>query len=67
MLNYWTKISMDFASQRNYLDELFKIYPAIPDGIRSINDNLWNIVEESFNNQNNILLIKTLLKCDLFI
>ena len=32
-MNYWTQLSSDFANQRNYLDELFRIYPTIPDGI----------------------------------
>lgn len=26
-MNIWTKQSIEFAQQRNYLDELFKVYP----------------------------------------
>lgn len=26
-MNYWTEQSAEFAQQRNYLDELFKVYP----------------------------------------
>jgi hypothetical protein len=33
-----TDLSIEFASQRNYLDELFKVYPTIPDGIRDIDE-----------------------------
>ncbi|MBQ7215732.1 MAG: hypothetical protein IJP54_08045 [Synergistaceae bacterium] len=29
-MNYWTQQSIDFAQQRNYLDELFKVYPLSP-------------------------------------
>ena len=29
-MNYWTKLSVDFAQQRNYLDELYKVYPITP-------------------------------------
>ena len=29
-VEYWTQLSIDFANQKNYLDELFKIYPTIP-------------------------------------
>lgn len=65
-MNYWTKLSIEFANQRNYLDELFSVYPTIPEGIREIDKNLWSQVEKSFNEKNNLELIKTLLKFDLF-
>jgi len=35
-MNYWTELSVEFANQRDYLDQLFKIYPTIPEGIRDI-------------------------------
>lgn len=35
-MNYWTQLSIEFANQRNYLDELFKVYPTIPEDIREI-------------------------------
>ncbi|HQB61617.1 MAG TPA: restriction endonuclease, partial [Spirochaetota bacterium] len=47
-MNYWTKLSIDFANQRNYLDELFQIYPTIPEGIRDIDKEIWNKIEKSF-------------------
>ena len=65
-MNYWTKLSIEFANQRNYLDELFKVYPTIPDGIREIDDSLWTKVEESFSKRNNLKLLEALLKLDLF-
>jgi len=65
-MNYWTQLSIEFANQRNYLDELFSVYPTIPEGIRDIDENLWKKVEQSFNNNDNIELLKTLLKFDLF-
>lgn len=65
-MNYWTELSSTFANQRNYLDELFKIYPTIPDGIRDIDKSLWNEVECSYSKKDNIELVKTLLKFDLF-
>ena len=65
-MNYWTQLSIDFANQRNYLDELFSVYPTIPEGIRTINETLWAEVEQSFNRRNNVELFKTLLKFDLF-
>ena len=65
-MNYWTQLSIDFANQRNYLDELFSVYPTIPEGIRDIDEKLWEQVEKSFNEKNNINLIEILLKLNLF-
>lgn len=65
-MSYWTDLSIEFANQRNYLDELFKIYPTIPEGIRVINKNLWKYVEDSFNARDNISLITNLLRLDFF-
>lgn len=65
-MNHWTELSIDFANQRNYLDELFTVYPTIPEGIRDINKSLWSITEDSFNKRDNIRLLKSLLAMDLF-
>jgi hypothetical protein len=65
-MNYWTQLSIDFATQRNYLDELFSVYPTIPEGIREVNTNLWSQVENAFNQKDNMELLKTLLRFDLF-
>ncbi len=65
-MNYWTQLSIQFANQSNYLDELFGVYPTIPEGIRDIDKSLWAQVEESFNRRSNLELLKTLLAFDLF-
>lgn len=65
-MNRWTQLSIEYANQRNYLDELFRVYPTIPDGIRNIDKNLWSKVEQYFTKKNNAKLIETLLKLDLF-
>lgn len=65
-MNYWTSLSIDYANQRNYLDDLFQIYPTIPDGIRDIDNNRWQCVENSFEERDNISLITHLLYLDLF-
>jgi hypothetical protein len=44
-MNYWTQLSIDFANQRNYLDELFSVYPTIPEDIRDIDEDLWSQVK----------------------
>ena len=65
-INEWTQMSIDFANQRNYLDELFSVYPTIPEGIRDIHEEIWLQVEKAFNANNNVELLKHLLKLDLF-
>lgn len=65
-MNYFTQLSIDYASQKSYLDDLFQVYPTIPEGIREIDKSLFSKVEHSFHNQDNVELISTLLKLDLF-
>ncbi|MDR1516491.1 MAG: hypothetical protein LBS52_00065 [Dysgonamonadaceae bacterium] len=36
-MNKWTEYSIEYANQRSYLDDLFAVYPTIPDGICEIN------------------------------
>lgn len=65
-MNHWTKLSIDYASQRSYLDDLFQVYPTIPEGIRELNGELWKDVKRAFKKRDNITLIKNLVKLDLF-
>ncbi|MDR0872037.1 MAG: restriction endonuclease [Prevotellaceae bacterium] len=65
-MNKWTQLSIEYANQRSYLDDLFQVYPTIPDGIREINKEVWSGVEKAFKQKNNDLLIRELLKLDLF-
>lgn len=65
-MNHWSRLSIEYANQRSYLDDLFQIYPTIPEGIRDINDERWEDVEKAFNRKNNNTLIGELLKLDLF-
>jgi len=59
-------LSIQFANQRNYLDELFKIYPTIPEGIRDIDQQTWEAIEKAFNQRNKVELLKLLLSLNLF-
>lgn len=65
-MNYWSKLSIDYASQKSYLDDLFQVYPTIPEGIRDIDKILWNSVEKAYKNKDNIKLLSILLKFELF-
>ena len=65
-MNKWTKLSIEYANQRSYLDDLFQVYPTIPEGLRVIDKNVWAEVEKSFKKKDNDLLLRQLLKFDLF-
>ena len=65
-MNHWSKLSIEYANQRSYLDDLFQVYPTIPEGIRDINNTSWEDVEKAFNRKNNSTLIEELLKLNLF-
>lgn len=65
-MNYWTQMSIDYANQRSYLDDLFQVYPTIPDGIREIDNDRWHKIEEAFIQRDNEALIVQLLKMPLF-
>ena len=65
-MNYWTNLSVDFAQQRNYLDELYKVYPITPNIRREISKNCEEKVREAFDKNNNVMLVRELLELDLF-
>ena len=48
------------------MDDLFRVYPTIPEGIRELNDELWKGVEKAFEKRDDITLLKSLLKLNLF-
>lgn len=65
-MNHWTKLSIEYANQRSYLDDLFQVYPTIPEGIRDIENDLWKGIQKAFTKKDNVGLLKNLLKLDLF-
>ena len=65
-MNKWIQYSIEYANQRSYLDDLFRVYPTIPEGIRGIDKEIWSKVEKSYKNKDNESLIANLLKLDLF-
>lgn len=65
-MNKWIEYSIEYANQRSYLDDLFRVYPTIPEGIRDINQTKWGRVENAFVARDNIALIESLLSLDLF-
>ena len=65
-MNFWTKMSVEFANQKNYLDELYKVYPISPNMRRTLDKNLERNIESAFIKKDNEQLIKNLLKLELF-
>ena len=65
-MNYWLELSIEYANQRSYLDDLFRVYPTIPEGIREIDKSVWHNVSQAFEAEDNTALIKELLKFKLF-
>ena len=65
-MNIWTKQSIEFAQQRNYLDELFKVYPLNVNLRRELSKSQTEKICQAFNEHDNILLIETLLSSKLF-
>ncbi|MDR0613197.1 MAG: restriction endonuclease [Dysgonamonadaceae bacterium] len=47
-MNRWIQYSIDYANQRSYLNDLFQVYPMIPDSIREINEDIWSNVEIAY-------------------
>ncbi|NQU83089.1 MAG: restriction endonuclease [Parcubacteria group bacterium] len=65
-MNHWLNLSIDYANQKSYLDDLFQVYPTIPEGIRDIDEKLWDGIEKAFKKKDNVGLIENLLRLDLF-
>jgi len=63
-MNYWTQLSIEYANQKSYLDDLFKVYPTIPNGIRKINEGVWKEVETAFEQKDNGKFIRSLFKLE---
>lgn len=65
-MNYWTKKSVEIANQRNYLDELFKVYPMTPNLRRDLPKSKEKEITKYFDSQENQKLIEVLLSLELF-
>lgn len=65
-MNWFLEQSLAYASQRAYLDDLYRVYPTIPNGIRIINEQVWQRVEAAYNSRNKKALVESLLDLELF-
>ena len=48
------------------MDDLFQIYPTIPEGIRDIDKESWSRIEQAFYDEDNYSLVHELLELELF-
>jgi len=60
-MNWFMEQSIEYAQQKSYLDDLFKVYPTIPNGIRKIDETVWErlktrIILETMKNSLEIFL-----------
>ena len=65
-MNHWTELSVEYANCRSYLDDLFRVYPIIPEGIRDIDNDVWDRFSDAYEHNNHEAMILELLKFELF-
>ena len=65
-MNHWTQQSIEFTQQRNYLYELFKVYPISPNLRRELSQGQEQALREAYSARDNVKLIETLLDAELF-
>ena len=63
-MNYWTDLSIKFANERDYLDNLYKVYPMSKNFLREIDINLENnIIHKTLKHIKSTFLYKLILNC----
>ena len=65
-MNYFLSQSIELANTKNYLDELFRVYPMSPDLLREIDEAKWDIFAREFEQNNQSKIIESLLDFELF-
>ncbi len=65
-MNIWTKKSIELANQKDYLDQLFKVYPMSSNLKRELPETTEENLKKAFDERDNEKLISILLKHELF-
>ncbi|MDE7315157.1 MAG: hypothetical protein K2N11_05575 [Mucispirillum sp.] len=65
-MNHFLTQSIDIAMNKDYLDRLYAVYPVIPSSARCLDDAAVCNIEKYYNQKNSNLLIKELLRLELF-
>ena len=66
VMNVWTKKSIELATQRNYLDLLYRVYPMSVNLRRELPDSTLSNLRVAFDNKDGHSLLKILLKQEIF-
>ena len=61
-MNIWTEKSIELANQRDYLDQLFKVYPMANNLKRELSESNLSQINLAFNEKDNEKLIRLLLE-----
>jgi hypothetical protein len=62
----WTAQSIELATSRDYLDQLFRVYPVSQELVRELNAGIWQNIESAFAKRDNTLLMRSLLQLERF-
>ena len=65
-MNIWTQKSIELATQRNYLDLLYRVYPMSVNLRRELSDLTLNNIRIAFDSRDGNSLLKILLKQEVF-
>lgn len=65
-MNLWTQKSIDLATQSNYLDQLYRVYPMSVNLRRELSQSIQNEIRTHLNNQDGKNLLNVLLKQEIF-
>ncbi|MCF7521308.1 restriction endonuclease [Neisseria sp. ZJ106] len=64
--NLWTQKSIDLANQKDYLDQLFRVYPMSVNLRREVSADTQHNIQNALNSKNHKELIRILLKQEVF-
>lgn len=65
-MNTWTQASINYANQLDYLDQLYRVYPILPNLRRELDPSFQHNVQSALEARDNRLLIEILLQSEIF-
>lgn len=65
-MNKYLQYSLEYATQRSYLDDLFRVYPSLPSGLRDIDATAWARAEAALSSSNDAKLVEAFLSFEKF-
>lgn len=66
VMNIWTQKSIELATQRNYLNLLYRVYPMSVNLRRELSESTLNNIKIAFDSRDDNSLLKILLKQEMF-